>query len=250
MTPTRLQEVFYMGPITQNSPADISHWASHAVVVPEWMNAAREHPSFFRVSKLVSKLRSVQAEVDAYPDEEALLTCDEVGTLPIPPPVQKALCYQDEIVGVLSEYSASLGVEHSLDGKSWNLPIVPNPIPGEFILQRQCYLKDGNVSEELVDDSECVSNLVGEGDVVFRIKILAQSGKLHRLRACRNPECTNWFYAFSTKKVYCKRACQVAHNISSPIMKRKRSDYKRIRWLEEKERQSKMNAARYGRSSD
>jgi hypothetical protein len=224
-------------------------WVSHKEVVPEWMNAAREHPSFSRVSELVSKLRRVQSEIDAYPDEEALLTYDKPGPIPIPDPVQKALGEQVEIVGVLSDYLISHGVEHSLDGKCWSLPLVPNPVPGEFILERRIGLTEGSVSGTNVENGECFVHQVGEGNVVFRIMILAQSGHLHRLRRCRKPGCIKWFYAFKSHKVYCGKPCRVEHNTSSPEMKRKRSDYKHKVLLAEKERHLQMGAATHSNPS-
>ena len=219
---------------------EIRDWVSHAVVVPAWLNAAPEHESVSRVSMLVGQLHHVQSEIDAYPDEEASLTSNDANSKPIPDPAQKVLGHQDEVVGMLCDYFLSHGVEHSWDGHLWNLPLVPVSIPGEFILKRQAYLKDGRLSEAKVEDSKCVTNPVGEGEVLVRIMSLALSGDLYRVRSCRNPGCTTWFYAVSSKKIYCGDLCRFAHDASSPERRKQKNEYKRKARLEDKERQSRL----------
>lgn len=234
--------VFYIGAITQDPPVEIRDWVSHRVVIPEWINAAPVHESVLRVRELVGKLHLVQSDIDAYPDEDAHLTSGDGSPSPIPDRVKKILDKQDEVVGMLCEHFITHGVEHSWDRHFWSIPLVPVSVPGEFILERKCWEKDGKVTTEQVENARCIRNPVGEGEVLVRIASLALSGELRRLRECSNPACSEWFYAERSNTIHHNDQCRLAHNASSPERKERRRKYHLKYELDERERQLKMES--------
>ena len=223
----------------------IVEWQKDFVVVPAWMNAARNAArgaeSYARVEKLINEIRQVEIAVDKAHKENwfAILENNKRKPKVINDQYQELLRREEWIGKTLSRYLYSPGLINDWSDNRWTLSMSSVGTPKGFTLKRESPREGNRTSTKEFDVHYWLST--GEADVVLRVLNLASASELERLKQC--DFCSKWLYAERSHQRFCPGAeCRNAKYSKSNKHKEYRKQYmRRLRAKEAAERKAKAS---------